>query len=169
MADLWPEVSAIAHLNAHPLVLSPALDRPSCAQTLRLLRGSSRPTSTALDALGRGRSAGRGRGQRPLTCCIHAAATYAHACASWSRDPFPLTVISRLLDAAVASRPRLSRANLEPVISTGSLLSRTRRLGRLSLHRCACSLPRGHWVQPSALCWGSPGWAGFDCIHACTG
>ena len=44
------------------------------AQILRELCGSSITASAALGALGRGRSAGRGRGRRPPTCCVHAAA-----------------------------------------------------------------------------------------------
>ena len=59
--------------------------------------------------------------------------------------------------AAVASRPRSTGPNLEYVILAGSSLSRTKNLGDSLHHSLAYSLPRGHRVQPSALCWGSPG------------
>ena len=51
--------------------------RGSIGRRLRRLYisyGSSRATPAALGGLSRGRSAGRGCGQRPLTSCIHAAA-----------------------------------------------------------------------------------------------
>ena len=72
-------------------------NRWSCAQTLHVLCGSSKTASAALDGPGRGRSAGRGRGRRSLMRCMRAAATCAHACASQSPDPVPLTAILRLL------------------------------------------------------------------------
>ena len=94
----WRWCSTI-HRTPHLPALSPVLDRLSRAQTLRLVYGSSRTRSVAAlgGLMGRGRSAGRGRDQRPPTCCVHAAAAYAHACLSDSRDLTPLTMIFRLL------------------------------------------------------------------------
>jgi hypothetical protein len=90
-------------------------------------------------------------GRRPAA--VRAAAARAHACVSKSRDPVPFTVI---LLAAVARRPRLSGANIEYVILVGSLLSRTKTVGRVAVSLCILSAPLDE-VQPSASCWGSPG------------
>ena len=56
----------------------------------------------------------------------------------------------------MARWPRSTRAILEYGILAGSSLSRTKTLGRVAA-LSALSLPRGHQVQPSASCWGSPG------------
>ena len=51
----------------------------------------------------------------------------------------------------------MTRSILEYVILTGSLHSRTKTLGQVAASLRILSLPRGHKVQPSASCWGSPG------------
>jgi hypothetical protein len=72
-----------------------------------------------------------------------------------SRDSLPLTVILRLLTW------RAGRVRQGPISSTsfwrGLHFTVQKHLGEL-LHCAALfSLPRGHWVQPSASCRGSPG------------
>ena len=64
-----------------------AFARPSRAQTLHVLCGSSITTSAAPDGLGRGRSAGRGSGRRLPTCCVcvlHALMHVPHTAVSLS-------------------------------------------------------------------------------------
>ena len=66
------------------------------------------------------------------------AADLRHSCCCRSRscmrlmEPWPCPSHHDFALAAVASRPRLIGANLEPVISTGSALSRTKTLGRVA-------------------------------------
>ena len=67
-------------------------------------------------------------------------------------EPWPCPSHHDFALAAVASRPRLIGANLEPVISTGSALSRTKTLGRVAASlRIALSpadtrLSPQHWL-----------------------
>ena len=66
------DAAALICLSAPLPVLSPWLARPLCVQALRVRCGSIRTMFAALDGLGRGRLAGRGRDQscRPVACTL---------------------------------------------------------------------------------------------------
>ena len=151
--------------------LSSWLDRPLCAQTLRVLCGSPRTTSAAACHRLTGSLAARpaedaaGGRQRAAV----RAAAHAHACASQSHDPVPLNVILRLLPW------RGGRIRQEPISSTSfwqGLYFAVQKDLDDSLHRCAYSLyPADTRSSPQSRAEGRrvqlPGGAGS--IRACTG